>query len=164
MHEQGAVYFLGGVNIDFSDIDSVSYEECVNCFRAYGLTSLAKLPTGVTLATSATIDHILTYCEEFVTIGVILFDITDYYPVFLSCPRCNYSPKRKVIKTVFGEQMYVDCICGKDWRSVFDEQCSNKSYNNFISVISNAISCSSKTVTSPLKYFVPATIGSPMLY
>lgn len=43
--EKRTVFLMDDVNIDIGDLDSVSCEEYVNCFLAYGLTSLVKLPT-----------------------------------------------------------------------------------------------------------------------
>lgn len=156
-NERKNVVLMGDININLADIDSVICEEYINCFTTYGLSCLLKKPTRVASdGSSSLIDHILTNLDDVTSGGVILADISDHYPVYfcLQTTRRQLSQK-SVSKTVFDRQRFVDLLSGQDWNSVYSHSCPNTAYNNFVSIVGNAILKCSRVISSSQKYLVP---------
>ena len=96
---------MGDFNIDTSEKSAssnrMSKQYYLNMLASHGAEMLTNEATRVTLTTATVIDHILTNVTQYsVTPGVIRYDLTNHYPVFVkACNYCNNSRTRHAVKT-----------------------------------------------------------------
>ena len=102
---QKQFFIMGDFNIDTSEKSTLSNRMSIqyylNMLASHGAETLINKATRVTSTTATVIDHIFTNVTQYsITPGVIRYDLTDYYPIFVkACNYCNNSRTRHAVKT-----------------------------------------------------------------
>ena len=83
--ENKALYILGDFNINTLSLDN-NTSDFVTSTRSLFFLPLIDIPTRVTDNSETLIDNIWTNQLSVVTAGVLVCDVTDHYPIFVSLP------------------------------------------------------------------------------
>lgn len=147
--ENKNLIIVGDINIDITDITNSSCAEYANCFVGHGLESLLQSPTRCMSPGPGTlIDHVLTNVISPQIAGVVNFDITDHYPIFLLVESHNQRNVKTLKRHFFDSRLFQHKISLIDWNFVLQEANVEVAFVDFSAKILETInSCSSVTVT-----------------
>lgn len=150
------VIILGDMNINLLDDTKANVSEYISCFSGYGYECLITAPTRVPLHGNGTIiDHILSNLISPPEAAVIEVPVTDHYPIYASIGISNNNKISRCFKNILNTASFINIIEQCDWSAV--KKCNNAeiAYQQFSSIISNAVTAASTLVVSRKKYLVP---------
>lgn len=120
------------MNIYIRDINAASCSAYVNCFRAHGLVSLITSPTRcVPLSPCTLLDHVLSNLTSPHISGVVHFNITDHYPVFLLNENQNTTKRIIPHAASLISAQFFQTISTRDWEDIIPETCVEKTCDIF---------------------------------
>lgn len=144
------------MNINLLDDTNANVSEYISCFSGYGYECLITAPTRVPLHGNGTIiDHILSNLISPPEAAVIEVPVTDHYPIYASIGISNNNKISRCFKNILNTASFINIIEQCDWSAV--KKCNNSeiAYQQFSSIISNAVTAASTLVVSRKKYLVP---------
>lgn len=149
-HENKNIIILGDINIDITDMTDSSCSLYTNCLLGHGMESLLASPTRFApLGSSTLIDHVLSNIISPQIAGVINFDITDHYPIFLlvECPN-NTTPKKRSQQS-FNKKRFVELVTETNWDTVLGCTSANNAFSLFSMKLKEIINtCTTITLTT----------------
>ena len=137
MQNEKPVYLMGDFNINLLNED-VHTNDFLNIMSSNSLYPSITKPTRITSNSATLIDNIFTYSKSYQTSGIIITDISDHLPVFITTDlklhRNNIDKLETEVRQFNAENM--KCFkseLGKvDWENLCSEGDANKSYKCFI--------------------------------
>lgn len=147
--ENKNIIIVGDINVDISDINDASCSEYISSFQGHGLDSLIVSPTRcMPLGPCTLIDHVLSNLISSQISGVINFNITDHYPIFLLVENQNPTKPKILHKTSFNSDQFIETIATTNWGEITREENVDKAYDMLSEKLKTAItSCTSRSET-----------------
>ena len=139
MHNEKPVYLMGDFNINLlnEDVHTLT-NDFLNIMSSNSLYPSITKPTRITSNSATLIDNIFTNSKSYQTSGIIITDISDHLPVFITTDlklhRNNIDKLETDVRQFNAENM--KCFkseLGKvNWENLCSEGDANKSYKCFI--------------------------------
>ena len=138
---------LGDYNIDISQNprSTTTKNDFINTLHSYSFYPNINIPTRVTATSKTIIDNIITNIHNTkIESGVIVTDISDHFPVFLSAnlDQKGQSPRPPVKTRVVNERTLhrlAESMQAKEWDTVYLCTDPNTAYNRLVDEISKSI-------------------------
>ena len=135
---QKLVYLMGNFNINLlnEDVHPLT-NDFVNVITSHSLYPSITKPTRITSRTATLIDNIFTNSKSKQTSGIIITDLSDHLPIFIST---DLNVSRNTVKSGVDIRQYTTESVNKlknelknvDWENVCNSSDVNESYTNFV--------------------------------
>lgn len=137
-------FILGDFNSNYLQYDTDnSVRDFYNHTFQLGMTPIINQPTRVTRNTRATLDNIfVNQSMNGLTSGIITTDVSDHFPIFITCKTDRRSNAYDSEKSTFYKRDYSEInvknfehsLRAANWSNIYRSTCANTAYENFISV------------------------------
>ena len=143
------VTILGDMNLNLNDTNDEMVLEFSSTLHSKGFLSLinkpTRFPSGSSNGVPSTLDHIWTNGHNFVSAGILNFDLTDHLPTFCTfvMPEMVTSDKIKIETRPFSEQNLQNLITELqqfNWDNILDLNNPDDCLNTFVTKI-NSLYC-----------------------
>ena len=140
MHNDKPVYLMGDFNINLlnEDVHTLT-NDFLNIMSSYSLYPSITKPTRITSTSATLIDNIFTNSNSFQTSGIIIADVSDHLPVFITTDLKLYRNETDQIETEVRQlkdqniQYFKSELSKVNWEVECSGEDVNQSYRNFIS-------------------------------
>ena len=136
--ENKMIYVMGDYNVNLLNADShTKSAEFLQCMFSYGFLPMINRPTRITTTSATIIDNI--FCrfdsEERIS-GILVSDISDYYPVFAICTskKVQMQDSEYIYKRVYNPvnyQHFFSCLQNVEWSTVIASNECQCAYTKF---------------------------------
>ena len=139
MHNDKPVYIMGDFNIKLlnEDVHTLT-NDFINIMSSYSLYPSITNPTRITPTSATLIDNIFTNSNSYQTSGIIVADVSDHLPVFISTDLKVYRMKNDQADTEVRQlkdhniKYFKSELSKVDWEIECSGDDVNKVYGNFI--------------------------------
>ena len=138
-NENKLVYIMGDFNINLLNEDiHVQTADFINTISSYSMCPSITRPTGITTKSATLIDNIFTNSHTKQTSGIILYDLSDHLPIFIST---NFKIHKDIQENDDTEirdmndnniQLFKQKLGEVNWSSVCSSDDANMSYVKFM--------------------------------
>ena len=147
--ENKEVYLIGDYNLNVLNYETENIvKNFLNCLFQNGMCPIINRPTRITSHSATAIDHVFvdsTIDIKYET-GIIKYDITDHFPIFLIKPLHRSQEKNTefIIKRAINDNKidsFRENLSRVDWSHVFNNDNANEAYNIFLSTFLRIYDC-----------------------
>ena len=149
-NENKECYISGDFNLNLLKHNTEHHiNEFLNSFHSHNMFPLIDRPTRITSHSATLVDNIFTnVLTHSIKSGVCVVDITDHFPIFQITNSLDIHHHRDDIyhfKRNFNHQnlgKFSNLISQSNWNHILNDQCPQKSYDNFLHEFTNAYNTS----------------------
>ena len=142
------VFIMGDFNMDLLKLNTnVRYIEYFKLMSSFGYFPLIRRPTRVTLDSKTLIDHLwTTEPSDVVDSGIILYDLSDHFPIF-TCVKRSYADSnvddryvvfKRRINNDTCDSVFRERLSTVDWSILQFSPSVDEMYETFSNIISEA--------------------------